>query len=339
MTTIISGTNNPIAGGVGYGDTTNLLFTPAGTANQVLVSNGTNAPLFTSNLTLTSINTGSFIANSTQVTIPAGIPLSANGSTGQATYVLTSNGSTGAPYWASVSGASTTNVNATFAWTNTQSFSNTITFNGPIRSTNTVNSTSYTIGTIFVANTIALTANGLSVNSSSFTANGLITNSSGAYVTGVVNTAAITGLSNTLTLSGNSSTIATLLTNAAETTNVSATAATGTINYYIASQSVLYYTTAASANWTVNVAFSSGTTLNSALATGQAVSFVFMATQGGTAYYNNTFKIDNVAVTPKWQGGSAPTGGNVSGVDIYTYTIVKTGSSAWSVFASLSQFK
>ena len=143
----------------------------------------------------------------------------------------------------------------------------------------------------------------------------------------------------TQTFNGSSSTFAEVLLNAAETTTVSATAATGTINYYINSQSVLYYTSNASANWTLNVAFSSGTSLNTALATGQTVTIAFMVTQGSTAYYNNAFTIDGTSVTPKWQGGTAPTSGNASGVDIYTYTIVKTGSATYSVFASQTQFK
>ena len=143
----------------------------------------------------------------------------------------------------------------------------------------------------------------------------------------------------TQTFNGTSSTFASVLLNAAETTTVSATAATGTINYYVNSQSVLYYTTNASANWTLNVAFSSGTSLNTAMATGQTVTIAFMVTQGSTAYYASAFTIDGTSVTPKWQGGTAPTSGNASGVDIYTYTIVKTGSATYSVFASQTQFK
>jgi len=63
-----------------------------------------------------------------------------------------------------------------------------------------------------------------------------------------------------------------------------------------------------------------------------------MATQGSTAYYQTGFQIDGSSVTPKWQGGSAPSAGNINGIDIYTYTIVKTGSAAYTVLASLTQF-
>ena len=119
---------------------------------------------------------------------------------------------------------------------------------------------------------------------------------------------------------------------------MSATAATGTINFDTLTQAVLYYTTNASGNWTLNVRGNSGTTLNSVMATGQSLSITFMATQGGTAYYNNVLTIDGSAVTPKWQGGTAPTSGNTSGIDVYTYAIVKTASATFTVFASQTKF-
>lgn len=128
-------------------------------------------------------------------------------------------------------------------------------------------------------------------------------------------------------------------TNGNETVTASATAATGTINYDISTQSVLYYTSNASANWTVNFRFNSSTSLNTALATGQAVTIVFAVTQGSTAYYNNAITIDGSSVTPKYQGGTAWSSGNASGIDVYSYTIVKTGSATYTVLASQTQFK
>lgn len=131
---------------------------------------------------------------------------------------------------------------------------------------------------------------------------------------------------------------ATVVPNIVETTTVSATAATGTINYYVNSQSILIYTSNASANWVLNVAFSSGTSLNTALSTGQTVTIVFMAQQGSTAYYPTSLTIDSTSVTPKWQGGTAPTAGNASSLDVYTYSITKTGSATYFVIASQSKF-
>ena len=141
------------------------------------------------------------------------------------------------------------------------------------------------------------------------------------------------------TFNGSSSTLAAVFANAAETTTVSATAATGTINYDVTTQSVLYYTTNASANFTLNFRASSGTSLNTAMATGQTVTVVFLCTNGATAYYNNAVQVDGASVTPKYQGGSAWTSGNASGIDAYSFTIIKTGSAAFTVLTSLTQFK
>ncbi len=144
----------------------------------------------------------------------------------------------------------------------------------------------------------------------------------------------------TQTFSGTSAKLAVVLYDAAEAATVTATAATGTINYDITTQSVLYYTSNASANWTVNFRASSGTSLNTALATGQSVTVAFLVTQGSTAYYNNSVQVDGTTsgVTTRWIGG-APTAGNASGIDSYRYLIIKTGSATYTVLASVTQFK
>jgi hypothetical protein len=141
------------------------------------------------------------------------------------------------------------------------------------------------------------------------------------------------------TYTGSTSVLAAKFTNALELVTVAATAATGTINYDVTTQSVLYYTTDASGNWTVNFRGSSGTSLDSAMASGESITVVFLVSQGATAYYNNTITIDGGAVTPKYQGGTAWTSGNASGIDAYSYTIIKTGSATFSVLTSQTQFK
>jgi len=144
----------------------------------------------------------------------------------------------------------------------------------------------------------------------------------------------------TQTFSGTSAKLAIVLNDAAEVATVSATAATGTINYDITTQSVLYYTSDASANWTVNFRASSGTSLNTALSTGQSVTVAFLVTQGATAYYNSAVQVDGTTsgVTTRWLGG-APTAGNASGIDSYRFLILKTGSATFTVLASVTQFK
>ena len=140
------------------------------------------------------------------------------------------------------------------------------------------------------------------------------------------------------TFTGATGSLASAFINATESSTISATAATGTINYDVTTQSVLYYTTSASANWTVNIRGNATTSLNTLMSTNDSLTVVFLVSQGATAYYNNALQIDGNSVTPKYQGGTAPTSGNASGVDAYSYTIVKTGNAAFTVFAAQTRF-
>ncbi len=127
------------------------------------------------------------------------------------------------------------------------------------------------------------------------------------------------------------------LTSPKETATISATAATGTVNVDVLVSSVLIYTTNASGDWTLNVRGDSTTTLDSLMSTGQQISVVFESPIGATAYEPTALNIDSVAVTPKWLGGSAPTG-NINSTDVYVYTIRKTGAATFTVLASQNKF-
>ena len=124
----------------------------------------------------------------------------------------------------------------------------------------------------------------------------------------------------------------------AEKITIEATAATGTKNYDVLTQAVWYYTSAATGNWTLNIRGDSSTTLDTIMDTGESVTIAHMVTCTGTAYYNSAVTIDGSSVTPEWQGGSAPTSGNTNSIDVYTYTIIKTGSGAFTTLASQTQF-
>ena len=158
------------------------------------------------------------------------------------------------------------------------------------------------------------------------------------YLAGNTSIGTTTTTAAQLTVAGSASIAALKVPNIKEVVTVSATAATGTINYDITTQSVLYYTTAATANWTVNFRGSSGTSLDTLMATGESMSATFMVTTGATAYYNSAVTIDGVSVTPKWADGTAPTSGNANSVETYTYVIIKTGAATYTVLASKSKF-
>jgi len=115
---------------------------------------------------------------------------------------------------------------------------------------------------------------------------------------------------------------------------INSAAFAGYTAYIQTNNSAVHYLTGTStANGTLNITAASGTTLNSVMATGQAITFSLLITNT-TAYYANAYQVDGSAVTPKWSGGTAPSAGNASAVDIYQFTILKTGSAAFTVFAA-----
>lgn len=115
---------------------------------------------------------------------------------------------------------------------------------------------------------------------------------------------------------------------------INASAFAGYTAYLQTNNGVHYLTGSSTANGTLNITYASGVSLNSVMATGQAITFSLLITNAGTAYYPNAIQVDGSAVTPKWSGGTAPSAGNASAVDIYSFTILKTGSAAFTVIAA-----
>ena len=111
------------------------------------------------------------------------------------------------------------------------------------------------------------------------------------------------------------------------------TSTTGTITFDTTAQAVELYTANQTANRTIN--FSN---VNANLAIGQSITAAVLMTQGSTAYYLNAYQVDGSSVTPKWSGGSAPTAGNASGIDAYSFTLVKTADATFTVLASVTQY-
>jgi len=124
----------------------------------------------------------------------------------------------------------------------------------------------------------------------------------------------------------------------AEKVTTAATAATGTIAYDVLTQAVLNFTSDAAANWTLNIRGDGSTSLDSIMDTGESITIAHIVKQGSTPYYNSAVQIDGSSVTPEYQGGSAPTSGNASSLDVYSYTVIKTGSATFTVLASQTQF-
>jgi hypothetical protein len=126
-----------------------------------------------------------------------------------------------------------------------------------------------------------------------------------------------------------------------EVANISATAATGTVTINSNTDSLTYYTTNASANFVINLRGNASTTMNNQLQTGEVITSVFLNTNGTVAYYPTQVQVDGgtAGVLTEWQGGVAPTAGNASSIDAYSFTVIKTAGSAFTVLASQTQFK
>jgi hypothetical protein len=167
-------------------------------------------------------------------------------------------------------------------------------------------------------------------------ANESVTIGSTAIALGSSNTT-IDGLASITSANANVSTKLSV-TSVSEPMLVSATAATGTITINYLSNPSVFYTTNASANWTLNVRGNSTVTMNSSIAVGDVATVVFMAQQGTTAYFANVVQVDGTTITPKWQGGTAPTGGNASSIDSYALSILKTAANTYTVLASQTKF-
>ena len=99
---------------------------------------------------------------------------------------------------------------------------------------------------------------------------------------------------------------------------------------------VHYFTTTETTTSTPNIRFSGSVSLNSAMAVGETIS-VTIVTTAAAAGYSAQLNIDGNGVTENWVGGSAPSDGGSSGVDIYSYNIIKTASATFTVIANLTK--
>ena len=111
--------------------------------------------------------------------------------------------------------------------------------------------------------------------------------------------------------------------------------------YDVLTQAVYFQNVNLGANFTVNLRGNASTALNAALNTGESATVALITKQGNTTFYNTSVLVDGTStnVTVVYQGGSAPTAGNASSNDVYTYTALKTAASTYTILAALTQFK
>ena len=119
-----------------------------------------------------------------------------------------------------------------------------------------------------------------------------------------------------------------------EEVNVTAGKLSDNTEINISNGQVHLFTTAESTTSTPNIMSTTG--INTDMSVGESLVVTIITTANASAYSAN-ITIDSAAVTENWIGGSAPDAGGSSGVDIHSFTIIKTGSAAYTVIGNHSK--
>lgn len=118
-----------------------------------------------------------------------------------------------------------------------------------------------------------------------------------------------------------------------EQVNITAGKLSDNTNIDIENGMVHLFTTAESTTSTPNIRYNASTSLNSQMSIGKSIVVTLITTANASAYSAN-ITIDGGAVTENWVGGAAPTGGGSSGVDIHSFTIIKTADATFTVIGN-----
>ena len=121
-----------------------------------------------------------------------------------------------------------------------------------------------------------------------------------------------------------------------EKVNVTAGKLSDNLNIDLANGMVHLFTTAESTTAVPNIRVDGSTTLNSVMAIGESVVVTLITTANASAY-SAQMTIDGSAITERWIGGNAPSSGGSSGVDIHTFTIIKTSDGNYTVIGNHSK--
>ena len=118
-----------------------------------------------------------------------------------------------------------------------------------------------------------------------------------------------------------------------ESVTVTAGKLSDNLNIDLANGNAFLFTTAESTTATPNLRYDGSTTLNSKMGVGDVITVTLVTTANASAF-SAQLTIDGAAVTENWVGGDAPSDGGSSGVDIHSYTIMKTASATYTVIAN-----
>jgi hypothetical protein len=122
-----------------------------------------------------------------------------------------------------------------------------------------------------------------------------------------------------------------------ERVTLSNTAANTSINFDVLANAILYQNANAASNVSINVRGNSTIALSSVLGLGQSTTITFINTNSSTAYGVTNINIDgsNANVVNLWSGST----GNgfpatINGRDMYTFNIIRTSNTAYTVMGT-----
>ena len=90
-----------------------------------------------------------------------------------------------------------------------------------------------------------------------------------------------------------------------------------------------------------NIRYNSSISLNSAMNISEGLTVTIITAVNNAAYLVNGLTIDgnsngqnSYVISTNWIGGSAPADGGTSGVDIYTFNVIKTADKSFTIIAN-----
>ena len=105
------------------------------------------------------------------------------------------------------------------------------------------------------------------------------------------------------------------------------------LNLDLEDGNVFLFTTQESTTSTPNLRWNGSTALNAKMGIGDSLAVTILTTAHASGYSAH-ITIDGSAVTENWVGGSAPSSGGSSGIDIQAFTIIKTADATFTILAN-----
>ena len=124
---------------------------------------------------------------------------------------------------------------------------------------------------------------------------------------------------------------------ALENVNITAGTLLANQNIDLTNGMVHYFTSNETGISTANIRIDGSTSLDSTMNTGNTAAVTILTTPNN-AGYSTCVNIDGSYNVVQWLGGTAPSTGGASGIDAYTYQIIKTGSATFTVLGAVNNF-